>query len=331
MDTLESIKPFLGPIKELVLDDAIDQVLVNGPECIFVQRNGQMREVQGLTLEPGSLLETVQNIAAFFGTDLSPSKPILNLRSTDGVSIAAVIPPYSCSCVALTICKSRLPAFDASSMIYSGLLDPTTAKRLEEYVCARKNILVSGPSGTGKGVVLSMLASFVAEHERIVVVEEGDETRILNRNTLRLRVNRTEEGAGPITVADLIRAVTSHRPDRIVLGSIRGREAFDLMELSGLGYCGIMASIHALSANGALSRFTGCALQGGADEHYRALKHRIAEFVNVIVQIDRRPGGQRILEICEVNGYDPEADFFQTRAFYPNLRSTAEIRARRAQ
>jgi pilus assembly protein CpaF len=325
MSTFDVILPFLKPIEHLILDDSVSEVMVNGPHQVFVERDGFLQEVPDVRLGERSLLVAVKNIARCLGGEISESKPILDSRLPDGSRVAVVIPPFSLSGVTLTIRKFNVRQFGIADLILAGMLNPTLAKRFEGYVLARKNILISGGTGAGKSTLLSMLARFIPEDERIVLIEDRPEIQIIHKNVLRFEPKQSKNGRRPTTMRDLLEAAMGHRPDRIVVGDLRGGEAFDLLELMNAGHSGTLAAVHANGALQALARFTSCVLRSGTDLPYRALKSSIADSLNVVVQMERRPGRRYISEILEINTYDAEGDFFNYCSVYQNLNGAQRL------
>src|SRR3981081_4000262 len=255
MNGFEIILPFLKPIEHLILDDSISEVMVNGPDRIFIEKAGYLEEVQGVTLAEKSLLVAVKNIARRLGDDVSESKPILDSRLPDGSRVAAVIPPCSLSGVTLTIRKFNTRHFEMDDLIRCGTLDRRLPNRLELYVLKRKNILVSGGTGTGKSTLASILAKFIPEEERILLIEDTAELHIPQANLVRFEARPGKNACPPVAVRDLLKAALRHRSDRIVLGEIRGGEAFDLLQLLNTGHSGTLSTIHANSEQQGRSTF----------------------------------------------------------------------------
>ncbi len=232
-----------------ILDDSISEVMVNGSSKVFVERDGFLQEVPDVSLGETSLEVAVKNIAQCLGADISESKPILYSCLPDGSRVAAMIPPWSQNGVTLTISKFKVKPLEIADLIRGGALNPTLAKRLEEYVIGRKNILISGGSGAGKTTVLSGLARFIPDDERIVVVEDAAEVRLGQTNVLCFERNQRQNGRHAVTIRDLLEAAVAHRPDRIIVGVLHGAEAFDLLEVWNKGHSGTLATI---DADGAL-------------------------------------------------------------------------------
>ena len=322
MNGFEIILPFLKPIEHLILDDSISEVMVNGPDHIFIEKGGYLEQVQGVTLGEKSLLVAVKNIARRLGDDVSESKPILDSRLPDGSRVAAVIPPCSLSGVTLTIRKFNSRHFELEDLIRSGTLDRPLANRLEDYVLKRKNILISGGTGTGKTTLASMLARFIPNDERILLIEDTAELQLSQSNLVRFEARREQSGLPAVAIRDLLKASLRHRPDRIILGEIRGGEAFDLLQLLNTGHAGTLSTIHANSAKQGLARFTSCVLQSGVELPYRAVKTNIGDSLEVVVHIERRPGRRVIAEVLEINHYDPDADLFDYCVMYAKAKQT---------
>ena len=258
----------------------------------------------------------VKNIARRLGDDISESKPILDSRLPDGSRVAAVIPPCSLRGVTLTIRKFSTRQFEMQDLITIGTLDQPLANRLEDSVLARKNILISGGTSTGKTTFLNALGKFIPPDERILLIEDTAEIRMPHANLVRFEARQAQNGVPAVAIRDLLKASLRHRPDRIVLGEIRGSEAFDLLQLLNTGHSGTLSTIHASSAKQGLARFTSCVLQSGIELPYRAIKTNIGDSLNVVVHIERRPGCRFVSEVLEINSYDPDADLFDYGAIY---------------
>jgi pilus assembly protein CpaF len=316
MNGFEMILPFLKPIEHLILDDAISEVMVNGANHVFIEKQGFLQQVSGVALGERSLMVAVKNIARRLGDDISESKPILDSRLPDGSRVAAVIPPCSLSGVTLTIRKFNTRHFEMEDLIRAGTLDRPLANRLEDCVLTRKNILISGGTGSGKTTLASILGKFIPQDERVLVIEDTAEIHLPQENLVRFEARREQNGVPAVAIRDLLKAALRHRPDRIVLGEIRGGEAFDLLQLLNTGHSGTLSTIHANSAKQGLARFTSCVLQSGIELPYRAIKTNIADSLNVIVQVERRPGRRYISEVLLINGYDPDTDLFDYGAVF---------------
>jgi len=312
----EMILPFLKPIEHLILDDSISEVMVNGPDQVFIEKGGFLEQVKGVSLGEKSLMVAVKNIARRLGDDISEAKPILDSRLPDGSRVAAVIPPCSLRGVTLTIRKFTARRFEMEDLIRSGMLDRSLANRLEDCILSRKNLLISGGTGTGKTTLLNILGRFIPEDERILLIEDTAEIHMPQPDLVRFEARQAQNGVPAVPIRDLLKASLRHRPDRLILGEIRGGEAFDLLQLLNTGHSGTLSTIHANSARQGLARFTSCVLQSGVELPYRAIKTNIADSLNVVIHIERRPGHRYISEVIEINGYDPDADLYDFGAVY---------------
>jgi pilus assembly protein CpaF len=316
MNGFEMILPFLKPIEHLILDESISEVMVNGPDRVFIEKQGFLQQVPDVSLGERSLMVAVKNIARRLGDDISESKPILDSRLPDGSRVAAVIPPCSLGGVTLTIRKFNTRHFEMEDLIRTGTLDRALANHLEDYVLARKNILISGGTGTGKTTLLSILGKFIPGDERVLVIEDTAEIRLAQENLVRFEARREQNGLPAVAIRDLLKAALRHRPDRILLGEIRAGEAFDLLQLLNTGHSGTISTIHASSALQGLARFTSCVLQSGVDIPYKAIRSNIADSLNLVVHVERRPGRRFISEVLVINGYDPDTDLFDYGAVF---------------
>jgi pilus assembly protein CpaF len=303
MNGFELILPFLRPIQHLILDPDISEIMVNGPERIFIERAGRLEGVPDVKLTPESLIVAVKNIARRLGDDISELKPILDSRLPDGSRVAAVLPPCSIHGVALTIRKFNSHKFKMQDLVEAGTLTVELAERLANYVTNRKNILISGATSSGKTTLANILTETIPDQERIVLIEDTAEIQIQKPNVLRFEARPQENGVPAVTIRDLLKATLRHRPDRIILGEIRGGEAFDLLQLLNTGHSGTISTLHANSALQGISRFASCVLQSGVEIPYLAIKSNIGDSLNVIVQIRtaardslciRGPGNQRL-------------------------------------
>jgi pilus assembly protein CpaF len=321
MNGFELILPFLRPIQHLILDPDISEIMVNGPERIFIEKAGYLRAVPEVKLTPESLIVAVKNIARRLGDDISEAKPILDSRLPDGSRVAAMLPPCSIQGVALTIRKFNSHKFKMNDLIERGTATPELARQLEQFVVQRKNILICGGTGSGKTTLANILMEFIDDQERIVLIEDTAEIQIQKENLLRFEARREQTGLPAVTIRDLLKATLRHRPDRIIVGEIRGGEAFDLLQLLNTGHSGTISTVHANSAAQGISRFTTCVLQSGIEMPYRAIKTNIAESLDIMIQIERRPGCRFVSEVLEIQEYKPEYDQYGLVQIYKHVGS----------
>ena len=312
----ETILPFLRPIEHLILDDSISEIMVNGSTHVFIERAGVLQEVPDITLNEKSLMVAVKNIARRLGDAISEQKPILDSRLPDGSRVAAVIPPCSIHGVTLTIRKFNGRHFTIEDLVKCGSIDAILVERLKSYIKRRQNILISGGTGTGKTTLLNALGKLISDDDRILLIEDTSEIQLQKPNLVRFEARQAQSGLPAVAIRDLLKASLRHRPDRIILGEIRGGEAFDLLQLLNTGHSGTLSTVHASSAQQAISRFTSCVLQSGVELPYRAIKTNIGDSLNVIIQLERRPGRRYVSQVLEVQAFNAERDQYEFISVY---------------
>jgi len=298
------ILPYLREIENLILDEDVSEIMVNSPTEIFVERQGDLQQVPGVEISPTKLRIAVQNIARSLGDDISDEKPILDSRLPDGSRIAAVLPPCSVNGITLTIRKFNTRSFTIDDLLRIGAITTEIADYLHRAIIDRKNLLISGGTGTGKTTVLNILTDWIPEERRIIVIEDTAEVHIRKPNVVRFEARREQgEKAPAVTIRDLLKASLRHRPDTTILGEIRGGEAFDLLQALNTGHAGSLSTIHANSAELALSRLRDCVLQSGIEMGIPAIMAGIGSSIQVLVHIERRQKKRYIAEVLELNGY----------------------------
>ncbi len=311
------ILPYLRPIENLILDPEISEIMLNSPTEIFIEKEGVIEKVQGVTISTDQLRVAVQNIARSLGDDISEEKPILDSRLPDGSRIAAVLPPLSIHGITLTIRKFNARSFTIDDLIRIGTITEATATYLRKAIINRKNILISGGTGTGKTTLLNILADFIPEEDRLLVIEDTAEIHIRKPNLVRFEARRQQGPKIPaVTIRDLLKASLRHRPERTILGEIRGEEAFDLLQALNTGHSGSLSTIHANSAAQALSRLASCVLQSGIELPYKAIKASIADSIHLLVHIERGQARRYINEILAIQSYSPTDDTYHLETVF---------------
>lgn len=301
MSSLDRILPFLRPIEDLLADPDITEVMVNaGGRCVFVERAGRLQAVSDRVLEPRNLTVAIKNIARACGDEISEQQPILDARLDDGSRVAAMFPPCSVDGPTLTIRKFGR-RYALSDLVAGGMLLHEQAVELRAAVRDGRNVLISGGTGTGKTTLLNALAATIAPDDRVVLIEETSEIRLDLPNVVRLEARRAvaplgQESPTPaVTIADLVRATLRHRPDRIILGEVRGAEAFDLLQALNTGHRGSLSTIHANSATQATTRLAHCVLTANVGLPLHAIQESVRHAISLVAHLDRR-GGRRVLD-----------------------------------
>jgi pilus assembly protein CpaF len=310
------ILPFLRPIERFILDDDISEVMVNASGRIFVERLGELAEVPGLTLDGKHLDIAVKNIARLLGDDISEAKPILDARLPDGSRVAAILAPCSVGGTTLTIRKFSKRQFSVEDLVGGGSMTREIAERLLAAVEGKKNFLISGGTGTGKTTLLNALLGAISDQERIILIEDTAEIQLCKPNLVRFESRRAGADLPEVPIRDLIKASLRHRPDRIIVGEVRGGEAFDLLQALNTGHAGSVSTIHANSAVDALTRFAHCVLQSGIGLPYASIRGQIGESLDLVVQIERRQGRRLVTEVVLVAGFDYGSDDFEMHTIY---------------
>jgi pilus assembly protein CpaF len=316
MSSLDRILPFLRPIEDLLLDPTVTEVMVNdGGRRVFVERDGTVESVSERTLETRNLTVAIKNIARACGDEISDVQPLLDARLEDGSRVAAMFPPCAVMGPVLTIRKFTR-RYSLDDLIAVGSMTPSMASELTAAVSSEKNILISGGTGTGKTTLLNALAARIPDRHRIVLIEETAEIHLDKPNVVRLEARRAQAPLGheaplpPVTIADLLRAALRHRPDRILVGEVRGAEAFDLLQALNTGHLGSLSTIHANSAEQAFTRLAHCVLTANVGLPHRNTREAIAQAIHLVVHIARVGPHRRVTELVAVRDYDSNADRF---------------------
>jgi pilus assembly protein CpaF len=312
----EVIIPFLKPIEGLIRDPDISDILVNGTHHVFIEKFGEMQEVPGVTVTEKSLQIAIRNIARHFGDDISEDKPILDARLPDGSRVTAVMSPCSVSGTSLAIRKFQSKLYGPQDLVRIGTLTPELLVQLQTAVEFRKNILIAGGCGVGKTTLLNGLSNFIGPQERVIVIEDTSEIQIEKINLVRLEARREQAGRQAISIRDLLKASLRLRPDRIILGEVRGGEAFDLLQALNTGHSGSLSTIHANSAPEAISRFATCVLMSGIDLPYKVIRQNIGESLDMVIQLKRQSGKRTVAQVLRIKGYIPSEDYYEFETLY---------------
>jgi len=293
-----------GPLEILLKDEGVSEILVNGPHRVFVERGGVLQLSDLRFIDDQHVLRVIQRILAPVGRRLDESSPMVDARMPDGSRINAIIPPVALDGPCISVRKFRKDMLRSADLLASNSLDQTILSCLELMVRRRCNIMVSGGTGTGKTTLLNMLSQMIDPRERIVTIEDTAELELLHDHVVRLETRPPNaEGFGQIAARELVRNALRMRPDRIVLGEIRGAEVLDVLTAMNTGHDGSMSTVHANNAQDALLRLETLVGFSGAKVGERTLRQTICAALDVVIQLTRLPDGRRcISEVVEVLG-----------------------------
>jgi pilus assembly protein CpaF len=292
----------LGPLEVLLADPAVEEVMVNGPGLVFVERGGRIEATDIAFENEDELRNAIERILAPLGRRVDELSPMVDARLADGSRVNVVIPPLAIDGPAVSIRRfgARRPGPD--ELVALGTLSAEQRQMLEAAVAGRRSVLVSGGTGSGKTTLLNALSSFISSRERVVTIEDAAELRLQQPHVVRLESRPAGiEGRGEVTIRDLLRNALRMRPDRIVIGEVRGGEALDLLSALNTGHDGALSTVHANSPADALSRLETLALMAGVGLPHAAVAEQVQRGIDLIVHLERRAdGARRVVEIAEV-------------------------------
>ena len=296
----------LGLLDSLLADEAVTEVMVNGPDHIFIERNGKVQRVPGSFESSRRLEDIIQRIVGTAGREVNQAKPIVDTRLADGSRVNVVLPPVALDGPTVTIRKFSRDPMTIRRLIGYGSLTPAAAEALRILVQSKYNIFISGGTGSGKTTFLNAVSNFISKDERIITIEDSAELQIDNvENLVRLETrNANVAGSGEINIRDLIKSSLRMRPERIIVGEVRGAEALDMLQAMNTGHDGSLSTGHANSSGDMLSRLETMVLQASSTLPLEAIRQHIASALDIIVHLSRmRDHSRRTMEISEVVGY----------------------------
>ena len=280
------ILPFLKPIRHLLQAETVSEIMINPDSSVWIEEDGQIQALPGIRFEDGALLTGLEVIANRFGKKLDADSPILNLRLPDGSRMAALIPPVVNPRPMMTIRKFTSRAFTIADLIEREMLTTAEADLLSDAVRDGKNLLISGGTGSGKTTLLNVLASYIPEEERILILEDTAELYIRKPHVVSAEA-QLDTHKNPINFADLLKAVLRHRPDRIILGEIRGAEARVFLDALNTGHRGSLTTIHANSAHEAVRRLSHLAMRSSGNANLKDIEEECRHSIDVVVHVAR--------------------------------------------
>jgi pilus assembly protein CpaF len=297
-----------GPIERLLADDSVTEIMVNGPYDIWVERQGRLYQTTVRFNDDSHLRRIINKMVAQVGRRIDESSPMVDARLPDGSRVNAVIPPLSLSGPLVTIRKFANKRLDLNEMIRLATLSEETVDFLQRCIHAQLNILICGGTGTGKTTLLNALSAAISDSERIVTVEDAAELQLKQAHVLRLEGRpKNIEGQGEITIRDLVRNSLRMRPDRIIVGEVRGAEALDMLQAMNTGHDGSLTTVHANAPRDALARIETMVLMAGYDLPLRAIRQQVASALDMIIHLERlEDGSRRVTAITEVQRMESE-------------------------
>ena len=287
----------LGPLEPLLADPSVDEVMVNGPDAVYIERRGRLERVGVRFAGEGELMHAIERVLAPLGRRVDEASPLCDARMADGSRVNVVIPPLSLSGPCLTVRRFRSEGFSLRELVANGTLPAALAELLAVAVAARASVLVSGGTGSGKTTTLNALSGAIPGEERIVTIEDAAELRLRQRHVIRLEARPANlEGRGEVTIRQLVVNALRMRPDRVVVGEVRGAEALDMLQALNTGHDGSLTTVHANSPADALRRVETLALMAGVGLPHAAVRDQVASALDVVVHQARLPDGSRVLE-----------------------------------
>jgi pilus assembly protein CpaF len=291
-----------GPLERLLHDPTVSEIMVNGPDQVYVERDGKLLPTKVSFLDEAHLRHVASRIVAEVGRHIDESSPMVDARLADGSRVNAVYPPLAVGGPFLTIRKFAADPFMLEDLIAFGALTPQVGQLLEACVRGRANVLVSGGASTGKTTLLNVLSSFIPSDERIITIEDAKELQLQQRHVVSLESRPPNtEGKGEVTIRDLLRNALRMRPDRIIIGECRTGEALDMLQAMNTGHEGSLTTVHANGPRDALARVETMTLMAGFDLPVRAVREQLASALDVVIQLARlRDGTRRVTQVTEV-------------------------------
>jgi len=304
-----------GPITELLEDDSVTEIMVNGPDEIYVEMDGNLVRDDSISfINDDHILRTIDRLISSVGKTIDQSNPMVDARLEDGSRLNAIIPPLSLNGPVLTIRKFKKEIDEIEDLIGNGTLTPYMARFLDASVKAKLNILVCGGTGSGKTTLLNILSNFIGKTERIITIEDAAELRLSGEHVISLETRDDNyQNGNLVTIRDLVRNSLRMRPDRIIVGEVRGAEAFDMLQAMNTGHEGSLTTLHANSVSDALYRLESMVLMNEVGLPVKAIREYIESAIDLVIEVKRLPDGRRkIINISEVVGFKEDEINLQT-------------------
>ena len=296
----------LGPLEPLLADKTISDILVNGAKSVYIERCGKLEKTNVTFNDDAHLLNTIDRIVSAVGRRIDESSPMVDARLSDGSRVNAIIPPLAIDGPSVSIRRFAVELLSADDLVSLGTISAEMAKVLEVIVKARLNVLISGGTGSGKTTTLNILSAFIPEDERVVTIEDSAELQLQQPHVVRLETRPPNiEGRGEVTSRDLVRNSLRMRPERIIVGEVRGAEALDMLQAMNTGHDGSLTTVHANTPRDALGRIENMVSMTGINFPIKALRAQIAAAINIVIQVSRlEDGSRKLVSIQEINGME---------------------------
>ena len=296
----------LGPIEEFLRDPTVSDVLVNGPDKIYIERLGKLEITAAAFRDDAQLIQVIQRIAASIGRRIDESSPMLDARLADGSRVNAIIPPLALDGPAMSIRRFGAIPIDSNKLLEFGSITPEMAQFLQAAVASKVNILIAGGTGAGKTTILNVLSHWIPDRERLVTIEDAAELQLQREHVVRLEMRPPNiEGKGEITQRDLLRNTLRMRPDRIIIGEVRGAEALDMLQAMNTGHEGSMTTVHANNPRDAIRRIENMVSMAGLNFPVQAIRQQMASALDLLVHVSRLVDGRRkVTSIAEITGME---------------------------
>ncbi len=332
----QTLLGFLEPVRPYLEDPTVSEVMINGPDEIYVERAGRLQKVDARFASRQALEAAVRNLAQYVGRHVDEERPILEGRLPDGSRVEAILPPVSPDGPSVAIRRFFRETLTMERLIGFGSITEDAAELLSALVACKQNVIVAGGTGSGKTSLLNVLSSFVDDGERVVVIEDSRELQLQKPHVVQLEARPPDpRGRGAVTIRDLFRATLRMRPDRIVVGEIRGGEALDLVQAMTSGHGGCLSTVHATYPIDTMNRLETMAMMSDVELPLSALRAQVGSAIDIVVQTSRLQDGSRcVTHVTQVVGYDPAQGYQLDNLFErhylgrePDGRVTSELRA----
>jgi pilus assembly protein CpaF len=314
----ETLLQFFGPVRQYLEDATISEIMINGPEQIYIERQGLLELVPAKFNNREALLSALRNLSQYVGKHVDEAHPILEGRLPDGSRVQAVLPPVAPDGPYVSIRRFFKETLTVERLVQFGALTGIAAASLQAMVIGKLNIMVAGGTGSGKTSMLNALSGFIPDGERVVVIEDSREVQFQKPHVVQLEARPPDpKGKGAVSIRDLFRATLRMRPDRVVVGEIRGGEALDIVQAMTSGHGGCMATLHSTHPRDTLTRLETMSMMSDVEMPLAAMRQQIGSGVQLIVQVSRlQDGTRKVTHITEVLGFDPERQVYRTQDLF---------------